>query len=112
VDSGRWFPETLPGKKQSEPNYSGGIVLDHNDPTQIYLSREKNGVFEIEKWATSDEGKTWDVTEITKGSKHDNVRPFVIYYHKRKGPVVLWMNLEKYVHYTNFRSSIRMDTVR
>lgn len=112
VDSGRWFPETLPGRKQSEPNYSGGIVLDHNDPAQIYLSREKNGVFEIEKWATSDEGKTWDVTEITKGSKHDNVRPFVIYYHKRKGPVVLWMNLEKYVHYTNFRSSIRMDTVR
>lgn len=112
LDSGGWFPQTPPGKQESEPNYSGGIVLDHNDPSQIYLSREKNGVFEIEKWTTSDEGKTWAVTEITKNSAHDNVRPFVVYYHPRKGPAVLWMNLEKYLHYTNFRASIRMDTVR
>lgn len=112
LDSGHWFPQTPANKREREPNYSGGIVLDHNDPSQVYLSREKNGVFEIEKWTTSDEGKTWDVTEITRNSTHDNVRPFVVYYHPRKGPALLWMSLEKYLHYTNFRASIKMDSVR
>jgi hypothetical protein len=109
VDSGRWFPQTPPGTEEREPNYSGGLTLDHTDPSQVYLSREKDGVFEIEKWTTPDKGKTWDITEITKNSAHDNVRPVVIRDHPADGPTVLWINIDEYRHYTDFRTGIRMD---
>lgn len=109
VDSGSWFPHTPPGVRETEPNYSGGIVLDHNDPSQVYLSRERNGVFEIERWATDDKGKSWKVAEITRNSRFDNVRPFVIRDHPDDSLRVLWMNVQKYVHYTDYRAGIRMS---
>jgi hypothetical protein len=110
LNSGSWFPQTLPGSVESEPNYSGGIVLDHNDPSTVYLSHEKDGKFEIEKWKTGDKGKNWNVTEITKNSKFDNVRPFVVRNHTPDGsPAVLWMNVKKYVHYTNYETAVMMD---
>jgi hypothetical protein len=109
VDSGRWFPQTPEGSEEREPNYSGGLTLDHADPSQVYLSREKDGVFEIEKWTTADKGKSWNVTEITTKSAHDNVRPVVIRNHPTDGPRVLWMNINEYRHYTDFRTGIKMD---
>ena len=108
VDAGSWFPHTPPATREREPNYSGGIVLDHQDPSQVYLSREKNGVFEIERWSTDDKGKTWRVTEITRDSHADNVRPFVVRNHSDDPPQLLWMSLDKYVHYTDYRAEIKM----
>jgi hypothetical protein len=109
TDSGRWFPHTRAGAKEREPNYSGGIVLDHEDASVVYLSREKNGVFEIEKWSTNDQGKNWKVKDITSGSKSDNVRPFVIRGNPGDSLKVLWMNLERYIHYTNYQAEIKMS---
>jgi hypothetical protein len=43
----------------SEPNYSGGIALDHSDPSRLALSRSINGVFEIEFWSTNNGGQSW-----------------------------------------------------
>jgi BNR repeat-containing family member len=40
-----------------EPNYSGGITLDHEDPSTVYLSRQVAGVFETEVWTTPDQGR-------------------------------------------------------
>lgn len=110
VNSGPWFPQTVEGKKEPEPNYSGGIVLDHEDPSIVYLSRLKNKKFEIEKWTTPNKGKDWNIEEITNGSEHDNVRPFVIRnYAGLDSLKVLWMNAEKYIHYTDYKSSIKMS---
>jgi hypothetical protein len=109
VDSGPWFPQTQDGAQEREPNYSGGIVLDHGDPSRVYLSREKNGIFEIERWLTPDKGKTWDVVELTRNSSKDNVRPFVVRNHPGDSVNVLWMNLERYVHYTDYRAAIKMS---
>lgn len=111
TDAGSWFPHTLPGAREREPNYSGGIVVDHNDPSHVYLSRETNGVFEIEHWSTNDKGKHWSVAEVTRNSRFDNVRPFVIRNHPGDSLRVLWMNLQKYRHYTDYRSGIRMSIV-
>ena len=111
LNSGRWFPQTQPGTTEREPNYSGGIVFDHDDPATVYLSRIKAGKFEIEKWSTRDKGKTWDITEITANSKFDNVRPFVIRNHPSDASnSILWMNVKKYIHYTNYESAIMMNT--
>ena len=107
--AGPWFPQTPPGAREREPNYSGGIALDHGDPAQVYLSREKNGIFEIEHWTTSDKGKNWTIREVTRNSRQDNVRPFVVRRHPGDALRVLWMNVDKYRHYTDYRSSIRMS---
>ncbi|HEX6053895.1 MAG TPA: BNR-4 repeat-containing protein [Gemmatimonadaceae bacterium] len=59
-----------------EPYYSGGLTLDHEDPSVVYLSRQASAnVWEIETWTTPDGGDTWSVEAVTAGSDTKNVRP-------------------------------------
>ena len=110
LNSGPWFPQTPKGEKEREPNYSGGIALDHEDPSIVYLSRLKNTRFEIEKWTTSNKGADWVVREITRNSENNNVRPFVIRNNSGQDSLkLLWMNVTKYFHYTDYQSSIKMN---
>jgi hypothetical protein len=70
----------------------------------------KEGKFEIEKWSTRDKGKSWKITAITAKSRFNNVRPFVVEKSSKGDSVtVLWMNVQKYIHWTDFRTSIKMD---
>jgi len=109
VSGGGWFPQTPEGAKEREPNYSGGLVLDHDNPNVVYLSVPVNGVREIQKWTTTDLGTTWKKEAITSGSKRDNVRPFAIRHAPPGGPHVLWMTLNSYTHFTDFDSEIKGD---
>lgn len=105
ADAGGWFPETPEGQKEREPHYSGGIVLDHNDPRYVYFSRPNGAHFEIEE-GFSEDGKSWRFRPITQGSSANQVRPFVL--RGRGEPWLFWMSNDGgYVHYTNYRSSIR-----
>ena len=104
--AGRWFPQTSILRHEREPHYSGGIALDHSNPSVVYLSRQINGTFEIEKWITSDKGKTWSNIAITRNSKHPNVRPVVPRGYTGKKEHVLWMHGD-YVHYTKYKTEIR-----
>jgi hypothetical protein len=105
--AGQWFPQTPILRREREPHYSGGITLDHSNPSVIYLSRQINGVFELVKWTTSDGGRTWSNKAITKNSNHPNVRPIVPRGYIGRQDHVLWMYGD-YVHYTKFKTSIRM----
>ena len=108
-NSGRWFPQTPDGKVEREPNYSGGIVLDHADPSIVYLAASKKGTFEIEKWTTPNKGKDWRVEDITSNSVSDNVRPFVIRnYIGEESSGVMWLNVKKYIHYTDYQTSVKL----
>jgi rhamnogalacturonyl hydrolase YesR len=108
--AGGWFPQTPSGKTEREPHYSGGLALDPADPGIVYLSRPVGGVREIEKWTSADLGKTWKSEPVTSGSQHDNIRPCVVRNAAPDGPSLLWMNLSgHYIHYTDFRCSIKMD---
>ena len=110
TDAGSWFPHTPEGEKEREVNYSGGIVLDHENPNTVYLSREVNGIFEIERWTSEDGGAHWSSQPITQNSSQDNVRPFAVRHASEGNPLqVLWMNLTRYVHYTDYASAIKMD---
>jgi len=105
--AGKWFPQTPEGETEREPHYMGNMTLHPLHPETVYLSREVNGVFEIEKYKTSNGGNSWEINSITKNSIHDNVRPYV----PRNQPedaktVVLWMENKKYIHYTNFDTRI------
>ncbi|WP_167610818.1 BNR-4 repeat-containing protein [Maribellus sediminis] len=106
-NSGKWFPQTQEGKTEPEPHYSAGMSFNPLNPEIIYLSRNVNGTFEIEKRETKNMGKSWKVTPITQNSEYDNVRP-VVPKNMKKGdvPVVLWMVNKKYIHYTNFDTKI------
>jgi PKD repeat protein len=57
------------------PRYSGGITLDHEDPSRIYLSRQVGaGAWQVETRTTVDNGATWGpATVLSAGGK--NVRP-------------------------------------
>jgi BNR repeat-containing family member len=110
INSGGWFPQTPAGETEREPNYSGGIVLDHADPSIVYLSRTVNGTFEIERWSTPDNGKNWNVEPITRDSDYDNIRPFVIRNYAGQDSLrVLWLNVKRYVHYTDYKTAIKMN---
>jgi hypothetical protein len=50
-----------------EVQYSGGITFDHEDPSVVYLSREVDGQWEIERWRTGDAGSSWAHTAIPLG---------------------------------------------
>jgi hypothetical protein len=109
LDAGRWFPQTPEGATEPEPNYSGGVVLDHENPANIYLSRQKKGIFEIEKWTTPDGGSHWSVEEKTADSRYNNIRPFAVFNAGSENPLqLLWMQFSRYRHYTDYRSAIKM----
>ena len=108
--AGSAFPRFSRQKQERdpEPHYSGGIVLDHNDPARVYLSRPVNDRYEIEEWVTNDGGISFSGRAVTSESLKDNVRPFVV----RNSPSsllprVLWMHVNHYEHYTNFSTTIK-----
>jgi hypothetical protein len=60
-----------------EPSYSGGISLDHSDPTTAYLSRRVGDHNVVEKWQTADGGATFTSAAIEQDTAVDNLRPVV-----------------------------------
>ena len=105
--AGGWFPQTPPGKVEPEPHYSGGIVLDHTHPEVVYLSRRVGEHFEIERWETSDGGASWSSRPLTRGSSHDQVRPVYVRNARPGGLTLLWMEVDRYRHYTDYRTGLR-----
>ncbi|AXB48348.1 hypothetical protein A4R43_07960 [Amycolatopsis albispora] len=90
-----------------EPNYSGGISLDHTDPSKVLLSRQvPGGRHEVERWRTPNGGHTWTSEPVTRGSTELNVRPFKPVGLPGDGPMsVLWMAGE-YPSYVGYRTRI------
>jgi hypothetical protein len=62
----------------AEQGFAGGIILDHANPSSVYLSTHVNGSLELQRWLTPDKGATWKYWEITSGSgANKNTRPIV-----------------------------------
>lgn len=78
------------GNGAGEKYYAGGVVLDHNDPTIVYYSKQVGSYFEIYRAKTKDNGESWDCTAITRNSVIKNIRPVPIIDHALD-LVVLWM---------------------
>src|SRR5690606_13346152 len=107
--AGGWMPRVAPDEKVREPHYSGGIVIDHSDADNIYLSREVNGHFELEH---RKKGKTkWQTIPLTVGSSTDNVRPYAVKVPEGNPPIILWMT-GHYSHYTKFDTMLRMHIAK
>lgn len=104
--AGGWMPVVNPGEKVREPNYSGGISLDHHRPSNVYLSRQVSDVFEIEHWQRR--GKQWTTKKLTDQSAISNTRPYVVTGFSGRKPIVLWMT-GLYNHYTKFDTDLRIN---
>jgi len=111
--AGSWFPETPTATVEREPHYSGGIIINPQNVSEVFLSRPPNGVvggtFEIERWFTSDGGTTWTSQSITSGSSANNVRPILpwaVTGQSNPRPLIFWMH-GHYVHYTNYQTGIK-----
>jgi hypothetical protein len=88
-----------------EDQYSGGITLDHSDPSVVYLSRQVGASFQIERWATSDGGSRWRHRVVVRGGAIDNVRP-VVPRGSHGGPMsLLWLRGD-YINYRSYRTEI------
>jgi hypothetical protein len=62
----------------AEPGFAAGICLDHADPNVVYLSTHVGTSIELQRWVTSDKGKSWKYWDITSGSgTYKNCRPIV-----------------------------------
>lgn len=119
--SGRWFEQEIAfagtGLYTAESEYSGGICVDPDDVTVVYISTNVDpstgnttgtGKREIYKGKTHDGGLTWDWTPITRDSAEDNIRPIVPKNHP-PGTFVLWMR-GRYSTYTNYDTRIMLAT--
>ena len=96
-------PSISPGT--IEQQYSGGIALDHSNPSIVYLSRKVDGWFEIERWTTDNGGVTWSHTTIARDPGENDVRP-VVTQGNHGGPMsVLWLQ-GHYGSYTTYRTKI------
>jgi hypothetical protein len=107
-----WFKKQLVNSGADmggEDGFAGGVTLDHENTNNVYMSRQINGMHEIDKWTTSDGGTTWDSMAITRGSAKKNTRPIVPIGHKANGKLdVIWM----YGDYTGwaggFNTAVKM----
>jgi hypothetical protein len=107
-DSGKWFPQTPEGEQERETHYFGGMTLHPDNEHIVYLSRQIDGVFEIERWETTDTGDSWTKVAVTENSTFDNVRPFIPRGLRDGSPeVVIWMENQKYIHYTDYKTSVK-----
>ncbi len=111
-DGTRWIDRELvrAGRSMSvdpaEPNYSGGITLDHEDPSIVYLSRQVNGLFEVQVWTTPNGGATWSSRPLTSPSAGNNYRPVSPRGQRGDSMNVVWMH-GTYPSYTSFHTGLR-----
>lgn len=109
INSGKYITEPEKNGKVAEEHYSGGVVLDHHRPRNVYLSRQLNGRFEIEHWELK--GKKWRSIAITTNSAADNIRPYVLDGYTGKKPYVMWMN-GRYQHYIRYNTDLLINELK
>jgi BNR repeat-containing family member len=94
-------PSISPGTIEFE--YSGGLALDHSNPSTVYLSRKVGSGWEIERWTTPNGGYSWSHTVVVPSGGIQNVRPVIP---RGGGPLqLLWLR-GHYGSYTAYGTSI------
>jgi len=104
--AGGWMPSLRQGDLVREAHYSGGIVINPDDPKQLFLSRQIEGKFEIEQKYLQNNGE-WESAFITSHSEVNNIRPYVVGNSPDGNPVLMWMS-GFYRHYTEWDTDLRI----
>lgn len=101
-------PSISPGT--IEQQYSGGMALDHSDPSVVYLSRKVAGRFQIERWSTHNGGYSWLRRTVVRDGA-DDLRPVVPRGPSRGGVRLMWLQ-GYYGSYTTYRTWVAFLTRR
>jgi hypothetical protein len=88
-----------------EKEYSGGIQLDHQNPSIVYLSRKVNGLYQIERWVTGDGGASWSHSTVVRTPGQNAMRP-ILTRGSNGGPMTLLWLEGNYGSYSNYRTRI------
>jgi hypothetical protein len=79
LDGLRWVNHLITryANRASSRGAVGGITLDHEDPSTVYLSRiaRAGQRHEVEVWTARDDGLNWTRRAVTNTPKLDNLRP-------------------------------------
>jgi hypothetical protein len=89
-----------------EPKYSGGLTLDHEDPSTVYLSRQIGGRFQVEVWTTGDGGASWSSQALTPGSALHDYRPVSPRGQRGDDHAVVWMH-GTYPSFASYQTGLR-----
>ena len=103
VKGGSSFVDVEEGGEALRPYYSGGMALDHLNPSVLFLSRKVNDYFEVEKWTTTDGGDYWYSSAVTSESEVNNVRPLRPVGYDGGEDFLMWMS-------GGYNDSIDFDT--
>jgi hypothetical protein len=76
INSGIWFPKTIAGKTEREPNYSGGMCIDHENTNEIYLSVKRDRFLKLKIGLTQTD--KLEARSNNKTSSKIIVRPFAV----------------------------------
>lgn len=106
ADAGSYITIIKPGEKVKERHYSGGIVIDHQKPYMVYLSRKIDGKYELEKRKIGRNG-IQKIYPITRSSEKDQLRPYIVSKEKTSAPILLWMSGD-YFHYTDYKTNLNL----
>jgi BNR repeat-containing family member len=94
----------------AEPHYSGGITLDHEDPSIVYLSRQVGGRFQVYLWRTSDGGHTWTSRQVSGGTVRGSYRPVSPRGNGAPDFGLVWMR-GGYPSFTTFQTGVDTEAV-
>ena len=69
--------ESFRAEQRPQDYYSGGLTLDHEDPSRVYLSRQvgTTTAWQVEVWSTANGGAGWTSQPVSAPSTEKNVRP-------------------------------------
>ena len=114
--SGKWIVSDvvnggLPFQGTGVRNYYGGMSIDTIDPRVVTLSRESNGTWYVERYATADDGATWTLLNSIKYSNNIvAARPMAEQLSEEggSGPLVsmYWFGYYDSVDYTQFNTTL------
>jgi hypothetical protein len=102
----------------TEDDYAGGIALDPEDPSAVYISSDAANPFdlttitnvplgpryELYKGVTTNGGLSFSWSALTTNSAVDNFRPYVPR-HREARPALIWFR-GSYPTFTSFRTSV------
>jgi len=99
--------------QNTELCYSAGMAIDEADPNQFYLSIPTEGdngkIYEIWKYTLSDAGSITAKQQITKNSKKNNVRPYIVTNSENSPLRLAWMYGDYYYWYATYPTEIHCD---
>jgi hypothetical protein len=108
-DGRRWVGHGLVSAGAGAHTFtSGGITLDHDDPSRVLLSRTIGRFNQVELWKTEDDGRSFVRRSLTRNRRQFSIRPVFPRWSHETGKTVVVYFAGHASSFTNFHTRVRM----